>query len=142
MTSPRRTGTRGRPPVFDTALQAAYLDAVRAGMRLAPAAAHVGISRNTPTRAARTDTAFRQALADAKTQGRKTRLDEVPHGEARYNNYGCHCTTCTTAATTARTKRRHTEPGDDSGESAQVVDLPAAPAGVESPSLLLLRIAS
>lgn len=103
----------GRPPVFDEALRGRYLDAVAAGMPLGAAAAHVGITTNIPRRHERTDRKFTEALAEAKAVGRELRVEDVPHGESRYNNYGCRCPICTRAATAARTGRRHRDTGGD-----------------------------
>ncbi|MEU6016936.1 hypothetical protein ABZ826_23665 [Streptomyces sp. NPDC047515] len=140
MTNTRPAHGRGRPAVFNTALRTQYLDAVRAGMYLGAAADHIGIHRNVPTRTARTDRQFAQALTDAKAEGRKARVEDVAHGEARYNNYGCRCRTCTAAATRARAERRaEPQPEQDRGESGQILDLRTGP---ESPIPLLLRIAS
>ncbi|MGW2847272.1 hypothetical protein [Streptomyces sp. NPDC001274] len=140
MTNTRPPRGRGRPALFDTALREAYLDAVRTGMRLGDAADHVGVHRNVPTRTARTDEGFGQALADAKAQGRDARVEKVEHGEARYNNYGCRCPTCTAAAAKGRAGRRgHDQPGASGAESGKVLSLPT---GAESLLPLPLRIAS
>ncbi|MEV6165782.1 hypothetical protein AB0L71_28485 [Streptomyces sp. NPDC052052] len=140
MTNTRPTRGRGRPTVFDTALRTLYLDAVRSGMYLGAAADHIGIHRNIPARAARTDSEFGQALTDAKAEGRKARVEDLAHGEARYNNYACRCRKCTRAAAKGRAGRRaETQPEEEVGESGQVLDLRT---GAESPIPLLLRIAS
>ncbi|KAF0646592.1 MULTISPECIES: hypothetical protein [Streptomyces] len=135
MTTPPRRG-RGRPATFTTATRRVFLDAVAAGTPLGQATQLAGVSPTTPRRHARTDPAFAADLAAAKAAGREARLANVPHGESRYNNYGCRCTTCRTAATTARTNRRHTTNPDP-----QVVTLPA-PAASSCPSSLLLAKAS
>ncbi|MEV2259123.1 hypothetical protein AB0J13_10745 [Streptomyces anulatus] len=104
MTAPRRG--RGRPTVFEPPTQIAYLDAVRHGMNLGDAAAHVGISRVVPTRYARAVREFAAALEEARAVGAKVRRESVPHGEYRYNVLGCRCPDCTRAATTGRAARR------------------------------------
>lgn len=140
MSSTRPVRGRGRPATFGDALRARFLDAVRSGMRLGEAADHVGVHRNIPTRTARTDTVFGKALDEAKAEGREARVAGVPHGEARYNNYGCRCAECTAAASKARAGRREVpQPVPNGGKSGQVVDLQM---GAESPVPLSLRIAS
>ncbi|MEU1078232.1 MULTISPECIES: hypothetical protein [unclassified Streptomyces] len=106
---------RGRPPRFTDTLRQRYLDAVTSGMYLKDAAAHVGISINTPSQHAHQDPAFAHALTHARALGRKARADAKPHDANRYDNADCRCPKCTRAASTARTGRRHrarTEPGD------------------------------
>lgn len=100
--------------VFDDTLRTQYLDAVTNGMRLGPAATHVGISPDVPARHARTDPAFGRALTTAKTLGKKARDEDIPHGEYRYNCHKCRCDVCCTAATTGRAGRR-ANPEHDTG---------------------------
>lgn len=127
-----------RPLTFDDRMREQYLAAVTNGMRLASAAAHVGISADIPTRYARTNPAFGRALADAKAIGKKHRQENIPHGEYRYNCHGCRCETCTTAATHARTRRRTTnQPEEGQGEAAEVLNLRTGPSS--STSFLLAR---
>ena len=145
MTRERRG--RGRPALFDGPTQDRYLAAVADGMYLNAAADHIGIHRNVPTRLARTDAVFGARLDDAKTAGRKRRIDNLPHDESRYCNYKCRCPQCTAAATTARTARRAqestpSEQEDRGGESGTIHDLiPGAGTvvGESVSSLLLLR---
>ena len=119
------TGTgrrRGHQPQFTPTVQAIFLAAVRDGMHLQDAATAVGVHRNVPTRLARTNDDFKAALDDAKVEGRKVRIEAVPHREARNRNYGCGCLTCTTASRKNRATRRtrpsppeHDETGGESG---------------------------
>jgi len=130
--------TIGRPPLFDDHMREQYLAAVTSGMRLGPAAAHVGISPDVPTRHARTDPAFGRALTTAKAHGKKTRQEDIPHGEYRYNCHKCRCKTCTTAATRARHGRRAADQSDEDQDGpAEVLNI--RPAVESSPSFLLAR---
>lgn len=126
--------TRGRPATFDDALRHKYLEAVAAGMYLKDAAPHCGIHPSTPKLARRTDKAFAAALDHARAEGRKARLENLDHDEARYNNYGCRCTTCRTAHTNARRGRRQTA---DTDPPAEVIDLHPTPANTAAESVLL-----
>ncbi|MCX4606879.1 hypothetical protein OG402_41360 [Streptomyces anulatus] len=145
MTAPRRG--RGRPTVFEPPTQTAYLDAVRNGMNLGDAAAHVGISRVVPTRYARTDREFAAALEEARAVGAKVRRESVPHGEYRYNVLGCRCLDCTRAATTGRAARRadaapaptaDESPAETAGD-VHPIRLDRAEVGKSSTSFLLAR---
>ncbi|MFF8610821.1 hypothetical protein ACF06X_33485 [Streptomyces sp. NPDC015346] len=107
---------------FTEAVQARFLDAVANGMYLGEAARSVGLRADLPSRYVRTDPTFAAALADAKALGKKRRVEDAPHNEARYNNHGCRCTTCRRAATTARAGRRAQEPTEPEPE-ADILDL-------------------
>jgi len=128
---------RGRPPRFTDTLRTQYLTAVTAGMYLKAAAAHVGIDPSVPARHARTDTAFGEALQEARAAGKKVRQEATPHGEYRYNHQACRCITCTLKATVARTGRRHTDRDAEPEPGGQIIDLPPQPAQVP-PSFSLL----
>ncbi|MGW7283903.1 hypothetical protein ACWGH4_00130 [Streptomyces sp. NPDC054847] len=118
--------TRGRPVLFTDTLRNRYLEAVAAGMYLKDAAAHIGVSENVPQRHARTDRAFAAALKEARTAGKKVRIDELPHGEYRYNHHNCRCTNgCAQAATKNRAGRRRTA-AETTDTGGQVIDLPPA----------------
>ncbi|MFD8384273.1 hypothetical protein ACFV2X_38125 [Streptomyces sp. NPDC059679] len=99
---------RGRPVggiAFDTAARVAYLEAVTAGAKLTEAAAKVGVSRNVPAQHAKTDPEFRAALDEAKARGKAARIEQMAHGEYRYNHGGCRCRICRTEASKARAGR-------------------------------------
>lgn len=130
--------TIGRPPLFDDTMREQYLAAVTSGMRLGPAAASVGISPDIPARHARTDREFGRALTAAKTLGKKTRQEDIPHGEYRYNCHKCRCPICTRAATRARHGRRAADQPDEPQDGAADV-LNIRPAAESSPSFLLAR---
>ncbi|MFH8813094.1 hypothetical protein ACH4GZ_38845 [Streptomyces hygroscopicus] len=106
------TGTgrgRGRPAAgdgFTTEAQGVFLDAVAAGAKQADAAAKAGVSRNVPSRYAKTDAGFAAALTEAKARGRAVRAETMPHSEAHYNHYDCRAPECRALATAARTTRR------------------------------------
>lgn len=143
MTAPRG---RGRPTVFEPATQTAYLDLLRHGARLGEAADHLGISRATPARYARTDPGFAAAVDEARAVGAKVRREGVPHGEYRYNVLGCRCPVCTRAATVARAGRRTdaaatTDPDESPATAGDVypIRLEAAVVGESSTSFLLAR---
>ncbi|ACX71099.1 excinuclease ATPase subunit A [Streptomyces phage ZL12] len=135
--------------MFGPAVQAAYLDLLRHGVRLGDAAEHLGISRAAPARYARTDPEFATAVEEAKTVGAKVRREGVPHGEYRYNVLGCRCTVCTQAATVARADRRADAASDDTTEADQSpastagdvhpIRLETAVVGESSTSFLLAR---
>lgn len=130
--------TIGRPPLFDDHKREQYLAAVTSGMRLGPAAAHVGISPDVPTRHARTDPAFGRALTTAKAHGKKTRQEDIPHGEYRYNCHKCRCPICTRDATRKRNERRAADqPDEDQDGPAEVLNIRPQPS--PSPSFLLAR---
>jgi hypothetical protein len=135
------TYTATNRTVFDDTLRTQYLNAVTNGMRLGPAAHHVGISPDVPARHARTDPAFGRALTTAKVLGKKTRQEDIPHSEYRYNCHKCRCDICCTAATKARASRRAAAEHDaDEGQSAppgQVHEIRPAPKSL--PSFLLAR---
>ncbi|MFD7615731.1 hypothetical protein [Streptomyces sp. NPDC059802] len=127
-----------RPLTFNDHMREQYLAAVTNGMRLGPAAAHVGISADVPTRYARTNPQFGRALAGAKAIGKKNRQENIPHSEYRYNCHGCRCETCTTAATRARAQRRTThQPEDGQSKPAEVFNIRTGPSS--STSFLLAR---
>lgn len=136
---------RGRPTVFGTAAQAAYLDLLRHGARLGEAAERLGISRVVPTRYARTDPRFAAAVDEARAVGAEVRRENVPHGEYRYNVLGCRCIDCTRAATVARAGRRTdtTATADESAvETAgdvHPIRVEQADVGESSTSFLLAR---
>ncbi|MFJ2202456.1 hypothetical protein [Streptomyces violaceusniger] len=131
---------RGRPAEgdgFTTEARAVFLDAVAVGAKLTEAAAKAGVSRNVPSRYAKTNPAFAAALDEAKTTGRQIRAQSMPHGEARYNHAGCRCTVCCTQATAARSARRRATT-DDPEETAQPISLTNRQPS-SSPSFLLAR---
>ncbi|MET8746331.1 hypothetical protein [Streptomyces sp. NPDC004728] len=112
------TYTATNRDLFDEKKRLRYLEAVAAGMPLADAAATAGIHHNVPRRHERTDPGFAQALADAKTAGKKIRQENVEHGEYRYNCLQCRCDVCCTAATKGRAKRRAAaQPAEAEGQS-------------------------
>jgi hypothetical protein len=115
--------------------QAWFLKAVASGMRLGPAAVHIGVGPNFARRQERTDPAFAEALAQAKLSGRILREADVPHGESRYINHGCRCPVCTRAASLARTARRHRD------DTADVIAMPppTGPTSGVGPFVLLLE---
>lgn len=140
MTPPRTRPRRGRPTVFNDAMQTRYLDAITAGMRLGEAAQHVGIHSNVPTRLARKDQEFATRLADARTAGRKTRADNRPHGEAHYNNDDCRHPDCAAAARKGRARRRATtgrQPDREQHATIHDLDPPTPPKSPISLPLLL-----
>lgn len=112
MTSPGR----GRPVVFGDEIRQQYLAAVAGGMRLGPAAAHVGVSINIPRRHERTHPDFAAALADAKAHGKKLRDDAKDHSEAHYNHDACRHPACLEAARTGRAARRQRAAEPDPAE--------------------------
>lgn len=97
----------GRPTLFDTAAQQRYLTA-RAipGTTQAQAAAAAGVASRTVRDTRHTNPAFRKADDTARTTARALAADAAPHGESRYKNHGCRCTTCTAAASKARARLR------------------------------------
>lgn len=127
---------RGRPIVFDQALQTAYLAHIAAGTRLGDAATLIGISINVPRNHARTNPAFAQKLAAARAAGRKARANQRPHGETHYNHDHCRHPDCRTAAREGRAKRRHQQDETEQNTRAVVVDLPAPHPGPD-PCVLL-----
>lgn len=130
-----------RGDLFDDTKRRRYLDAVATGMTLADAATSAGVHHNVPRRHERTDPAFAQSLADARTAGKKIRQENVAHGEYRYNCLQCRCDVCCTAATKGRAKRRAAtqpdEPEDQSGAVGQVHEIRPEPKS--STSFLLAR---
>lgn len=134
MTAPTASGAarpagargRGRPVQFDADAQAAFLAAVTAGAKLGEAAVKAGVSRNVPSQHAKTDSAFRAALDEAKARGRAVRAAARPHGETHYNHDGCRTEACRAKATTARTARRHTA-HDSTPADARPIQLNAKP---------------
>lgn len=144
MTATRGRG-RGRPTVFGPAVQAAYLDLLRHGVRLGDAAEHLGISRAAPARYARTDPEFAAVVEEAKTVGAKVRREGVPHGEYRYNVLGCRCPVCALAARVGRTTRRTNTAETDEAPPASTargvhpIRLGGVEVGESSTSFLLAR---
>ncbi|MFD8626633.1 hypothetical protein ACFV4E_22580 [Streptomyces hygroscopicus] len=122
------TGTgrgRGRPAEgdgFTTEAQGVFLDAVAAGAKQAEAAAKAGVSRNVPSRYAKTHAGFAAALADAKAKGRAVRAETMPHSEAHYNHHKCRARECRALATAARTARRAVA-GEDTAP-AETIPMP------------------
>ncbi|MEU1327153.1 hypothetical protein [Streptomyces microflavus] len=142
MTAPRRG--RGRPTVFDTPTQAAYLQAVRSGMRLGDAATHIGVNRVVPARYARADREFGVLLDEAKALGAKVRVENLPHDEYRYNVLKCRCEVCTRAARVGRAGRRtdttaDEPPGAEVAGAVHPIRAEAAGVGESSTSFLLAR---
>lgn len=105
---------RGRPPVFDTERQQAFLELVAAGTRIGEAAATTRIARRTINALAARDNQFAERLTAAKARGRAAR---IPHGDPKgYDNYDCRCRPCTKAASAARARRGGRGQCDEEGE--------------------------
>lgn len=133
---------RGRPTTFDEPMRDKYLALITAGMHLGEAADHLGIHRNTPTQARRTDRAFAAALDTARARGRQARIDDKPHDDYRYTVLGCRCETCRAAHTQARRGRRHTQHTQPEGEIIDMRPSPTTGLGESVLSPLLLARAS
>ncbi|MFD0555400.1 hypothetical protein ACFQ0X_44080 [Streptomyces rectiviolaceus] len=118
---------RGRPPTFIDAQRTLYLDLITEGLSLDDAATRTGITRQWANRVAANDPSFNTARELAKKEGKRARIDRLPHDEYRYNHHKCRCTTCRTAATQARTGRRTKETDDttspDTPHPPQVIDM-------------------
>ncbi|MFD3516304.1 hypothetical protein [Streptomyces sp. NPDC058657] len=154
MTAPRRgragrpslldPAPRGRPPIFDTALRAQYLDLVTAGMPLGEAALTVGISLRLPTSTAQREPAFAQLLLTAKQKGRQVRAESKEHGVTRYKHYDCRCPTCTKAVAVQRANApsRTTHPDHPSPQETPPAEVIHMPEPKSSTSFLLLVRAS
>ncbi|MGW5690307.1 hypothetical protein ACWEWX_04855 [Streptomyces asiaticus] len=115
---------RGRPPVFDTERQEAFLELVAAGTRIGEAAATTRIARRTINALARRDDRFAERLTAAKARGREA---HIPHGTpGGYDNWNCRCGPCTKAASAARAQRGGR---GRSGEEGEVIPWPEQAAG-------------
>lgn len=134
---------RGHPVVFDPHRREQYLAHIADGMKAHEAAVRAGVSRNLPSQHAAADPSFAAALTVAKAKGRAQRIDDMPHDESRYVNYGCRCPICTKDATTKRATRpdrRRPEPADHAAPPTrpEVIRMPNPPRTM-LPSLPLAR---
>ncbi|PVC80573.1 hypothetical protein DBP19_36155 [Streptomyces sp. CS090A] len=130
--------------MFEAPAQAAYLQAVRHGMRLGEAAVHIGVSRVVPARYAKADREFAALLDEAKVVGAKVRVENLPHDEYRYNVLKCRCVDCTRAARVGRAGRRtdataDEPPGEETAGDVHPIRLERTGVGESSTSFLLAR---
>lgn len=131
----RRSPGRGRPALFHTAARQRYLTARQQGATQKAAAELVGVAAKTVRDARTSNPQFRALDDQAADIGRQARIDNLSHGESRYNNHKCRCPICTKAASAARAGRP-----DRARKEAHVVPINTTEQG--SSSLFLAARAS